>query len=167
MPERGDWRSPKAEGIWSEIYFRVIRAKWEKQNPKYNNSALSVSDCLIFLTGCFYRQSAAGWAEFAVAGPGRVRRHVAQFSEIVDFCLRTSTRFYNKNLRSCLASERLVSGRGTMSQGNLPTILWLSLPFDTPEGAWQLSWQIFASFDRLCSGSPFWGAYPASLSTNE
>jgi len=33
------------------------------------------------LTGRFHRHSAAGWAECTVAGPGRVRRHAAQFSE--------------------------------------------------------------------------------------
>ena len=37
--------------------------------------------CWVSLTGRFHRHSAAGWAECTVAGPGRVRRHAAQFSE--------------------------------------------------------------------------------------
>ena len=48
---------------------------------KYNNTALFVGGCWVSLTGRFHRHSAAGWAECTVAGPGRVRRHAAQFSE--------------------------------------------------------------------------------------
>ena len=48
---------------------------------KYNNTALFVGGCWVPLTGCFHRHSAAGWAECTVAGPGRVRRHAAKFSE--------------------------------------------------------------------------------------
>ena len=48
---------------------------------KYNNTALFGGGCWVSLTGCFHRHSAAGWAECTVTGPGRVRRHAAQFSE--------------------------------------------------------------------------------------
>ena len=48
---------------------------------KYYNTALFVCGCWASLTGRFHRHSAAGWAECTVAGPGRVRRHAAQFSE--------------------------------------------------------------------------------------
>ena len=48
---------------------------------KYYNTALFLGGCWVSLTGRFHRHSAAGWAECAVAGPGRVRRHAAQFSE--------------------------------------------------------------------------------------
>jgi len=48
---------------------------------KYNNTALFGGGCWVSLTGRFHRHSAAGWAECTVAGPGRVRRHDAQFSE--------------------------------------------------------------------------------------
>ena len=36
---------------------------------------------MVSLIGRFHRHSAAGWAECTVAGPGRVRRHAARFSE--------------------------------------------------------------------------------------
>ena len=48
---------------------------------KYYNTALCLGGCWVSLTGRFHRHSAAGWAECTVAGPGRVRRHAAQFSE--------------------------------------------------------------------------------------
>ena len=48
---------------------------------KYYNTALCLGVCWVSLTGRFHRHSAAGWAECTVAGPGRVRRHAAQFSE--------------------------------------------------------------------------------------
>ena len=48
---------------------------------KYNNTALFGGGCWVSLTGRFHRHSAAGWAECTAAGPGRVRRHAAQFSE--------------------------------------------------------------------------------------
>ena len=48
---------------------------------KYNNTALFGGGCWVSLTGRFHRHSAAGWAEYTVAGPGWVRRHAAQFSE--------------------------------------------------------------------------------------
>ena len=47
----------------------------------YYNTALFGGGCWVSLTGRFHRHSAAGWAECTVAGPGRVRRHAAQFSE--------------------------------------------------------------------------------------
>ena len=49
--------------------------------PANNNTALFVGGCWVSLAGRFHRHSAAGWAECTVAGPGRVRRHAAQFSE--------------------------------------------------------------------------------------
>ena len=48
---------------------------------KYYNTALCLGGCWVSLTGRFHRHSAAGWAECTVAGPGRARRHAAQFSE--------------------------------------------------------------------------------------
>ena len=56
-----------------------------------------------------------------------------------DFCLSITSRFDNKHTRSCLASSRLVAGRGPMAQGKSLAAHWLSLPFYTPEGAWPLS----------------------------
>ena len=59
----------------------------KKSNPietkprTYNNTALFVGGCLISLTEHFRRHSAIGWAGCSVAGPGRVRRHAAQFCE--------------------------------------------------------------------------------------
>ena len=37
--------------------------------------------------------------------------------------------------------DQLLGGR-PWHKANLPAAHWLSLPFDTPEGAWWLSWQI-------------------------
>ena len=37
-----------------------------------------------------------------------------------DFCLSTTARFDNKHTRSCLASTRLVAGRGPMAQDKSP-----------------------------------------------
>ena len=48
---------------------------------KYYNTALCLGVCWVSLTVRFHRHSAFGWAECTVAGPGRVRRHAAQFSE--------------------------------------------------------------------------------------
>ena len=51
------------------------------RSRKYYKTALFGGGCWVSLTWRFHRHSAAGWAECAVAGPGRVRRQAVQFSE--------------------------------------------------------------------------------------
>ena len=61
---------------------KLLLPKFQRNRTrKYYNTALFVGGCWVSLTGRFHRHSAAGWAECTVAGPGRVRRHAAQFSE--------------------------------------------------------------------------------------
>ena len=73
------WRRPIATG-WSQVNLLLPRFH-RNRTRKYNNTALFGGGCWVSLTGRFHRHSAAGWAECTVAGPGRVRRHAAQFSE--------------------------------------------------------------------------------------
>ena len=62
---------------------KLLLAEFHRNRTrKKNNTALFGGGCWVsLLTGRFHRHSAAGWAECTVAGPGRVRRHAAQFSE--------------------------------------------------------------------------------------
>ena len=54
---------------------RLLLPKFHRNRTrKYYNTALFLDGCWISLTGRFHRRSAAGWAECAVAGPGRARR---------------------------------------------------------------------------------------------
>ena len=59
---------------------KLLLPKFHRKS-KYNNTAPFGGGCWVSLTGRFHRHSAAGWPESAVAGPGRVCRHAAQFSE--------------------------------------------------------------------------------------
>ena len=81
---------PVAFGTLSNGISRSSQVRWSlpkfhrNKTHKYsrNNAALFLGGgCWVPLIGRFNRQSAAGWAECAVAGPGRVRCHAAQFSE--------------------------------------------------------------------------------------
>ena len=47
----------------------------------FNTDGRGEGGCCVSPTGRFHWHSAARWAECAVASPGRVRRHAAQFSE--------------------------------------------------------------------------------------
>ena len=72
----------------SSYLFCVVKVKslllkfHRYRTRKYSNTALFGGGCWVSLARQFFhRHSAAGWAECTVAGPGRVRRHAAQFSE--------------------------------------------------------------------------------------
>ena len=61
------------EAAKSSYYFQnfIETEPTNKATPRSSGAAV----------GRFHRHSAAGWAGCTVAGPGRVRRHAAQFSE--------------------------------------------------------------------------------------
>ena len=66
--------------LWLQV--KLLLPKFHRNRTrKYNNTALFVGGCWVSLIGRFHRHSAAGWAECTVAGPGRARRHAAQFYE--------------------------------------------------------------------------------------
>ena len=65
----------------SPNFIKTAKTKVKDITHKCNSAALFLGGCWIPLTGRFHRRSAAGWAECAVSGPGRVHRHAAQFSE--------------------------------------------------------------------------------------
>ena len=79
---------PRLGSLWIAYHSRVLSQvklllpKFHRNRThRYYSSALFGGGCWVFLTGCFHRHSAAGWAKCTVAGPRRVRRHAAQFSE--------------------------------------------------------------------------------------
>ena len=69
-------------GLRLSSQVKLLLPKFHRNRTrKYNNTALFLGGCWVPLTGRFHRHSAAGWAGCKVAGPGRVRRRAAQFSE--------------------------------------------------------------------------------------
>ena len=80
----GLWiREIKTHGeiCWKQVKSTHYSPNFIETEPANGNTALFVGCCWVSLTGRFHRHSAAGWDECTVAGPGRARRHAAQFSE--------------------------------------------------------------------------------------
>ena len=74
--------NPSRAGDRAQVKVKLLLPKFHRNRTrKYDNTAPSGGGCWVSLTGRFHRRSAAGWAECTVAGPGRVRRHAAQFPE--------------------------------------------------------------------------------------
>ena len=96
------------------------------------------------MTGRFHLQSAAGWAEYTVAGPGQIRRHAAHFSE-------KSSAFGFLNFALVLQPVLTTSTQ---------VVAW-------PQGDQFLGGGLKHSFDRAMLGQPFWEAHPASLNSDE
>ena len=62
---------------------KLLLPKFHRNRTRkyYSTALFGAAAGSVSLTGRFHRHSAAGWAECTVAGPGRVRRHAAQFTE--------------------------------------------------------------------------------------